>query len=137
MVAVELAQYLTAQELGVYDDIGTTGNIYINMYPSDPDEIIAIYNQQGTEADVKLPEDNTSIQIIIRGTIDPIAAFERAQTIYNCLHGFDGYFISNGTYIIGCIGQQSGPISLGTDQSGRHEYSINFNLIVSNTNRRN
>jgi hypothetical protein len=136
VLAVEIAQYLQARGLGVFDELGSAGSIFIALLPESPDEVIGIYPKGGHQADGPLPYDAPVVQVIVRGTQDPRPAAERAQGVYDALHGFHhDKFVPEGTWILGCRGVQSGPIHIGRDQNGRHEYSLNFELQTLNERR--
>ncbi len=136
MLSTEIAQYLAAQGEGTFDETGVTGDIFICTLPSTPDQCIAIYPQGGPPADGKLGYDSPGCQIVVRSTTDPRPGLERAMRIYNLLHGFHhGRFIAGGTWVVSCLGVQSGPVPIGQDGNNRHEFSLNFNLEVENTAR--
>lgn len=127
----EIALYLEAQGLLTYDPDGVTGDTFIDLMPDSPDEAVAILTGVPREGDVKYGYDQPAVQIIVRGGSDPRAAKQRAQDIYDELQGFSsGTFVDGGTWIVSCIAAQSGPVRLGPDENGRHEFSLNFDLEV-------
>lgn len=129
----QIARYLDAEGLVNFDETGTTGDCFIDILPSQPDKAVAILSGQPSPGDIKLPYDNPGIKIIVRGKQDPRVPKEKAQEIYNNLHGFaNGKLISTGDYIVSIQGTQSGPIRLGQDDNGRHEFSLNFDFIIKN-----
>ncbi|MDE5415483.1 minor capsid protein [Alkalihalobacterium chitinilyticum] len=137
MLLIEIARYLHAQRIGVFDERGVQGNIFLNIVPTDPEALIALFSTGGPPGDVKLGYDNPTVQVWLRGDKNPVTAFEKAQEVYNALHGFSGgRFIENGSYIVDCRGQQSQPLHMGLDNNGRHQYSINFILDMRNESRR-
>ena len=137
ILTVQIAKYLDSIGLGIFDETGVSGTIYIACLPQTPDEIFAIYPTGGGVSDGKLQYDNPTIQIIVRGTANPITAVSKAQAIYDKLQGFHhDYFIAGGYWILNCIGLQSQPIHIGRDETGRHEFSLNFQLEIYNENRR-
>lgn len=137
MLLIEIARYLHLQGIGRFDDKGVKGNIFLNITPADPNDIIALFSTGGPPGDVKLGYDRPTVQIWVRGDKNPVIAFQKAQSIYNALHGFSGArFIEDGSYIVDCRGQQSQPLHMGTDANGRHQYSINFILDMRNETRR-
>ena len=138
MLVAEIAAFLDTEGMGVYDPTGITGNVFICTMPATPDTAIAVYPRPGLAADGKLKYDTPGVQIVARGTQDPTVGEQLATDIYNALHGFhDGVFVAGGVYIVNCLGLQSGPNHLGRDDNGRHEYSLNFQITVSNEDRRN
>lgn len=132
MLLDEIAQYLHAAGIVTYDPTGINGDCFISVLPSSPDNCVAIYPTGGYQADNKLGYDFPTVQIIVRGTQDPRPAYTRAQNIYDKMQNFYGQFVDGGTPILRCYGIQSGPIHLGADAKGRHEYSLNFELEVRN-----
>ena len=137
MLAAQIAQYLDAQGVGEFDADGITGNIFVETLPDTPDKCIAIYSTGGSAGNGKHPYDNLTVQIIVRGTQDPRTAQSVAQNIYDTLHTFrDAAFVTDGIWVVGCHGIQSGPTHIGQDENRRHEYSLNFKLRTLNDNRR-
>lgn len=129
MLAVEVAQYLAAQIAGLsFSLTETTGNIFIDSMPATPDEAVAVKSFGGPEASTKAGYAEPQIQVITRGTQDPRTGSDRADEIYAALHGLRHTTLPGGTVVIRCAGIQSAPVSLGEDQNGRHEFSLNFQL---------
>ncbi|MEA0553760.1 minor capsid protein [Lysinibacillus irui] len=138
MLAIELAEYLHAQKLLKFDKNGASGNTFINIIPASPSEAFGIFQTGGMQSEVKLGYDRPTLQIFYRGDKNPIATAEKVQEIYDTLHGFSHQsFIEGGSYILSCLGLQSGPVHVGTDENGRHQYSLNFIIEVQNLSRRN
>jgi hypothetical protein len=140
MLVQEIAQYLSYEGFGTYSETGDS-TIFLVSMPDSPDEAIMVTPTGGYVSDVKTPYDDVTLQIIVRGTTDPVPAMQRAQAIYDALHGFPQgvaakSFVTDGALIIGCEGLQPSPVSMGTDENGRHEYSLNFHIHVNNPNRR-
>lgn len=135
MLLVEIAKFLHSRGLVTFDETGISGDCFISVLPSAPDEVVALYPTGGIEGDAKLGYDSPGVQIIVRGSKNPIPALSRAQAIYNALHGFgSGMFVPGGTWIVSCFGTQSGPIYLDRDQNERHEYALNFDIEIRNKN---
>lgn len=127
----QIAEYLDTQGLGTFDDTGITGDIFISSLPTTPDSCIAIYARGGLAGDDKLEYDMPTIQIIVRGTQNPLAADTLSESIYEALHGFHhDRFTAGGYYIVNCVGVQSAPIHIGVDDNRRHEFSLNFQLDI-------
>jgi hypothetical protein len=135
----EMATYLDTEGLVDYNT-PNGGNVFIPSYvgvDSAPDIAILIRPTGGGRADGKREYDDPTIQIIVRSTTDPTPGMTKAQAIYDKLHGFHvSTFTTGGRKIINCVGIQSQPAYIGMDANGRHEYSLNFQLHVQNTNRR-
>ena len=133
MLIREIALYIDSQNIGTFDETGTSGNIFISTIPPLPDECICIFPTGGPTGDAKLNYDNPNIQIWIRGTQHPLTGLEKANQVYKALQGFNGQaFASGGHYIVDCLGIQSYPIHIGKDDNERHEYSLNFSLEIKN-----
>ena len=131
MLAAELATYLTGQGLVTFKPNATGGDCFLEKLPQTPDEAVAIMSTGGFRSDGKLGYDSPTLQLLVRGTEDPQAGFERAVALYDALHGLHAVeLIEDGTYVVGCWAQQSAPVRLGPDENGRHEYSINLLLEV-------
>ena len=136
MLQSEIAKYLDEQDIVSFDETGTSGDCFIEVLPTEPDNVVSIYMNSGTQADSKLPYDNPSLQIIIRGKYDPRVPFNKAQDIYNELHGFSSdTLIDGGYWIIGIMGEQSGPVRLGQDDNGRQEFEVNFEIMYMNKSK--
>lgn len=136
MILTEIAKHLHGLSIVTFDESGVGGDCFVCTTPASPDSVVGIFPTGGDQADGKLGYDNPSVQFIIRGTKDPRSAYARAMSIYNALHGFhSASFIAGGIYVVKCVGAQSAPVFMGTDGNGRHEFSINFELVIRNTNR--
>lgn len=130
MIIMEIADYLNAHGVGIYDDSGTTGNIFIDNMPDEPDIAIGLYSSSGMAPDIKTKLRRPGVQIIVRGDRDPLTSATLAQQVYNALHATDAKtFTDGGTEILLCAARQE-PIRLGPDDNGRYEYSLNFQLIT-------
>lgn len=130
-LAVQIATYLDDQSIGVFDESGATGDIFIAILPSAPDEAIGIFPSGGYKADGTRQDRSglPTVQILVRGDQDPRTAEDRAQLIYDLLEGFHAEsFVSGGNYIVDCRGVQSAPVHIGHDENMRHRYSLNFML---------
>jgi len=130
-LAVQLAHYLHDQHIGILDETGVTGDIFIATMPDKPDESIAIYPSGGSGADGSRQSrlGQPTIQILVRGDRDPRTSEDRAQLIYDLLEGFHAAsFVAGGYHIVDCRGMQSSPVHIGIDENLRHRYSLNFSL---------
>jgi len=128
----EIAEYLAFNGIGLFDESGTLGDIYILNMPSTPNNVITLYARGGVAGDGKLGYDPLSIQIMVRGS-ELKVTFKRAQTIYNLLHGFGSdKFTANGRYVISSIADQAGATYIGKDDNKRFEFSLNFTMEIVN-----
>ena len=130
-LAAELGQHLGAQVASLtFDLAGTTGNVFLGSMPPDPDEAIEIHTTGGPEASTKDGYAMPTAQVVVRGTADPRTGEDLAEAIYGELHGMRYVTLPGGTFVVSCVGIQSGPVSLGEDDNGRHRYSLNFRLHI-------
>jgi hypothetical protein len=147
-----MGYYIMYKELGVFTELYSEGNIYIDQLPEHRNSI-AIFNQGGDTADVSLGYKSNGIQLLYRGDRNPIASYERAIDIFDVFNGiYNSFFISNeslewgrvevpwllqdapwdgypdggANYILSCLSPASGPQPIGTSQKGHYEYSMNF-----------
>jgi hypothetical protein len=130
----QVAAYLAAAGLGVYAPNDVTGTIFLVLLPETPAQAIAVAQYGGPEADARLGYDNPSIQVRVRGLdTDVTDALRTAQRVYDTLHGLHDTTLPGGIWLSLCVGTQSGPVYIGRDLSGRHEYTVNFRTEVRNT----
>lgn len=109
-------------------DIGSA--LFYGDYPSSPDNIITIYPSGGTDPAHSFTDrefENPSIQIRVRNKSYP-AGFAQCERIKDTLDGLAERVINGNRYL--SIMQQGDILPLGRDDSGRHEWSINFNVRV-------
>ncbi len=136
MLAQECAKWLAAQGYGVYGDGTeaekvTNATIGVDQVPDASPVAIGVFTRPGAKADVKTDLKRPDLQIMVRGDKDPLTGFAVADAIQKALHGqHQFYFVEGGTkvYLVTCAGSQ--PAALGPGKNGRHEYSINLNMIV-------
>lgn len=125
LIAEQIAKYLTSQSVGTFNKTGSSGNIYVDWLP-EKDNIIAIYNREGRPNTLGLGYKNPAIQIIYRGTKNPITSMEKANQIFDTLNGFSGILTTGGNHVVSIISSQGGAASIGKNKEGHHEYSMNF-----------
>jgi len=135
MLEIQLAYYLDDQGVLTFDESGTSGDTFINVLPSSPDEAIGIYSEGGPGPSPKFIEDERDVQFLCRGTQDPRPAFNNADNIYNELQGLSNITTSDSTRILLVDAQQSGPIHIGKDDNNRHRYSLNFRVEYENSTK--
>ena len=130
-IITEVMQYLANKGIVSYSETGGANNVFMGRLPAEPSSAIAINPSGGYNASIKHDYDSPTIQILIRGTIDPRVGYEKALQIYDALHGFGGdRFIVGGHWVVKCEGIQSEPVYLGQDDNGRHMYTLNFALEI-------
>lgn len=131
----EVMQYLANNITDItYDATGTTGNIFHNTLPAEPDEAVMVESTGGFPRDMR----NTdyfmpTIRTLVRSDLDPRNGYDLAFEIIDTL-GTQGNieFISTGAEwrVVSCQAVQAFPINIGRDDTGRHMYSCNFELEV-------
>lgn len=126
----QIAQYIHNQGVGIFDPAGVGGNIFIGKLPQDPDEAIVLTQTGGVLNDIKHSYDTISVQVRVRGTQDPRTGLVIAESAYNYLHGFgSSTFVGGGTWVVSCTALGP-PGSIGVDENGRYEYTINLHIEV-------
>lgn len=135
MIAVAIAKYLTELAIVTYDETLPTADCFIDDMPPNPDEAVMLKSYGGASASFKFAKDEPRLQALVRGTSNPRVAEARAWQIYNALHGLlyttmdpdgkDKVYVSRITAI-------DTPHSIGVDENGRHEYSVNFDVRINN-----
>lgn len=130
-LAAELGEHLGDEVTDLtYDPVSTTGNVFLGSMPPSPDEAIEIHVTGGPEASTKDGYAMPTAQVVVRGTTDPRTGEDLADAVYDELHGLRYVTLPGGTFVVSSTGIQSGPVSLGEDEKGRHRYSLNFRLHV-------
>ena len=134
MILREIAQYLDHEGIGIYDESNNSpSTIFIDLFP-ETQNTISIRQYSGQQGDSKLRYDMPNIQLLVRGSLDPIATRQIALSIFRALHGFHhNSFVTNGFYIVSCFNLNSGPLYINQDENGNHMYSLNFVIDYLNT----
>lgn len=132
MLAIEVAEYLASLGLVNFDPSGITGDCYIDVVPTTPDNVIVISGYSGPPPDPKLGYDTPNIQVRARAGRDPRDARGRMEDIFAALHNLHHVTLPGGTYAVYCFALQSDPAPLGPDANGRLEYSQNYQWHVRN-----
>ncbi len=126
MLEVGLAKHLDDQGVLTFDETGVSGNTFLNVLPSEPDEAVGIYGQGGPQPSPKFVEQDGDVQFLVRGTRDPRTAQSLAESIFNELQGLDHITLPDGTELIEIHSLQAKPIHIGRDDNGRHKFSLNY-----------
>ena len=135
MIAAALSHYLDAQDLVTYEPEGG-GDCFVHHLPDEPEEAVSVtaYGANAVTASDALGYDEPTVQVRVRGTQDPSTGEARAQAIYGALQGLTHVTMAAGTEhevrVISVDCPQTGPIYMGTDERGRHEYVVNTALHV-------
>ncbi|NJP27106.1 hypothetical protein FLW53_23475 [Microbispora sp. SCL1-1] len=128
----ELATLLAELGLGTYEVDAPGGTIFHPRLPSTPDRCMAVARYGGAESDSKNPWDELSVQVRVRGpAADSRIAEQDAQAVYDALHGLGMRELTpDGTWLQLAICQNGGPVYIGTDGNGRHEYTVNVRMDI-------
>lgn len=118
----EFARLLDQLQLGTYDDTGVTGDVFLRRLPPEPGSAVAVTRYGSDESDSKQPYDEIRVQFRVRGP----DAEDRAQAIYDALHGLERRDLPGGTHLMLCVGVQGGPIDIGADKLERDQYTVNM-----------
>ncbi|MBF8186321.1 hypothetical protein ITP53_11285 [Nonomuraea sp. K274] len=128
----EICALLDDLGLGTYREDGLPGgDIFHTFLPPSPDSALAVAQYVGRESDAGNPWDEPYIQVRVRGpAVDVRVAEQRAQDVYDRLHGVGRRALAGGTWLQLAIGTQSGPYPIGPDEQGRPEFTVNFRVDV-------
>lgn len=130
MIGTALAEWLDAEGLVTYEPAGVGGDIFVDTTPSTPDEAVVIFHTGGGPGDFAHPYDGVTVQLMVRGSADPRVSHARAQGLYDAIHGLGHTLLPDGTRLLSAIALQAAPISLGTDENGRHRHVINVDIEI-------
>ncbi|MEV0586321.1 minor capsid protein [Nonomuraea sp. NPDC050310] len=126
----EFGRLLAELGLGDYQD-GPGGDIYLRASPPEPDTCLVVTRYPGAEASSAQPYERVNLQIMIRGPADEENATEdRAQAVYDTLHGLDYRPLAGGTFLELAIGLQGGPIPMPADANRRPRWTVNVGLDI-------
>jgi hypothetical protein len=131
----EFAQLLDDLDLGTYHADGTAGGtVFLATLPEAPDDAIAVARYGAGEADSADPWDEINIQCRVRGSAaDARAAERKAQDVYDALHGLGMRALPGGTWLQLAVAGGGGPVYIGRDINGRHEYTVNLRCELQRT----
>lgn len=124
--------------LNAYDAVNPTWPTYVEHHPDVPDQLVCVYNTQGTLEDPTFEGDygdKEGIQIKIRST-NRVAALDRARTIVLTTDDLvrELIVVAGYTYMIHVLHRTSGPFVLGPEQGGerkRYIYTINYLATIT------
>jgi hypothetical protein len=127
MLALDVAQYLDTLAVVTFDASGVSGNCFLETLPHKPDLAVMVKSTGGPAPSASNPHNRPTLQFLVRGSSDPRPAQALAQAIWTALHHLtETELTPGGTYVGHAWAMQSEPVSLGTDEQGRHEYSVNI-----------
>jgi hypothetical protein len=131
MIASELAEWIGDNITScTFDTTGVSGNVFISVMPDSPDTVVMV-SEYGGIADDKNPFSDINVQCRVRGTRDPRVSYNIAKEIFDELIGLTNTtLISSGSHVIKVVAQNT-PIDIGRDDNNRHEWTVNFQIEVS------
>lgn len=100
-------------------------NLFVGYMPDEVDDVVVVYNTGGAEPNKYIPTADPTFQVMIRNT-DYVTGEELMDSITDELHQLTNQALTSGGayfYNIMLMGEGS---HIGQDESGRHEFSINF-----------
>jgi hypothetical protein len=131
MLIKDIAKYLDGLGYGNYyeDGFNPQNNIFLNILPKSPTNIIAIYETGGSKSSIGMPDISRSIQVIVRNESMNQANYV-AWAIFNAMLRMqdNGFLFINGRKML--ITANNPPISIGKDGNGFFEYSANFQIYT-------
>lgn len=129
MPAVDIAKYLDTAGILDFDETGITGNTFIDNLPAEPDTAVGIYTGSAGPPDTKTLLDRPGLQFIVRAA-SSVTAYALAVSIRTALHAQTNLTLTSGLLVRQMTANQSRPVYIGTDENGRHQYSVNISLLT-------
>ena len=129
MIAANLAAYLQTRSISGfnYQPTLTTGNVFIDHLPDQPDLAVALFNYPGPAPDIRDGYDSPNVQLRVRGGLDPRNAQALLGAIYSELHDLHMVMLPGSVWLVYCRALQSGVMPLGPDRTGKRlEFTQNF-----------
>lgn len=110
------------------DEVG----IVIGELPASPEQVIGLTRYRAPDDTELLGYDAPNVQMRVRGTFDESVSRERAQAIFDRYTAATQLVLPNGVRVVLMVGLQAGPISMGRDDAGRCEHTVNFSTDYRN-----
>ena len=125
--SIDVKDELVTAGIGIFAASSGWG-IYVSKMPSSPDQTITIFDRGGADPNPRFLLDNSSVQIIVRGSVnDYVATYVKSQEIKDHLLGL-GDVTLNGTRYVG-FWQQGDIIHVGYDDNDRPLFSLNWRIV--------
>ena len=106
----------------------TTGFVWKNTIPNDPDESVAVYEYTGQNPILQIDGSNRSIQIVVRSASDATAR-QRISALYKSLLTEDGQIHLTPTRW-GLLSMRQSPFKLKVDERQLIYYCFNLSIIT-------
>lgn len=120
--------------LGHYRPGTGGGTVFIGGLPTDPDVAIDVRLLRGPSSDPRHGYDEPGALFRIRGAPDdPVGAERAAWALYDAVHGLRRRTLPDGTVLLSCHGEDSGPLPVGPDTRRRYQWSVQ---VVTELRRR-
>ena len=135
-IAGEFCALLDELGVGDYRPAGLGGDVFLLTLPAEPDAAMRVAPYGGPEADMRHGLDEPRLQVWIRGGRgDKAGALRTAQRVYDQCHGLYERALPGGTWLEHALCDHGGPIYVGPDEHGRHEFTVNFRVGLDRTTR--
>lgn len=119
------AALLDDLDLGVWRPAGPGGDVFLGGLPREPRAALAVQSLAGPAADGRNGYDEPTLLVRIRGEPNDYAGAERrAQAVWDALHGLRRRVLPGGVRVERCYAAQAGPLYVGRDEQGCHEWSV-------------
>lgn len=141
MIAADVATLLTAAGLADYRPDTVGGTTYVQAMPDTDDTAeltIGVFLDAGESPPVADDFLRPYLQVRVRGSRDPQAAWAACEAIRYHLHTQPGFDAADATVrVLAIDAETAAPINLGTDARGRHEYTAGFRITATRKEKEN
>jgi len=116
---------------------GITWPIYTGYLPPTPDQVIALFETPGDDADIvsdssEISYDKSGFQVRVRGArLDYESVRDQIHLCFVALHANEPATTSGEPVFVYVYAVGSGPLPMGLDGNERHELSWNFRTMRS------
>lgn len=122
-----VAGVLDKASLGVFDERGTKGNIFLGFLPNKPDNAIGIIPAPSMNDDIWNDTQRPNIQVLVRNNRVDLA-LDLSSKVYNELTSLECTHIGEETYVISCVALSTCPTELDRDDKDRCQCIYTFKL---------
>ena len=121
MILDDVADYLVAQGVATGVDV----DLFKGELPPTPDNALALYEYGGEAPPLHWDGETVSIQVRVRSKVYATGR-AKIQAAYEALHGLTETVLGTTRYLL--VRAMQPPSSIGRDQNGRHEWTVNFQV---------